>query len=203
MVPMDGNVKLVKYSLRKDSVFVDANEKPRAILNAQNARDVQNNTIARIKKYTIRQNMYDFFFWYQIWSLLLFPRKLFYWLMLNLSTKPGFVLPMITTIFMTIGIVVVCFTAPKSSGMSLLFYILHIQYDKSSQLIRFCFISIVSFDKKKLNYNNNWYRHVRNKSSSEDRIISVTTASLFHFKLALTNANQPRWSSPVNLILCP
>ena len=62
MVPMDNNVKLVKYALRKDSVFVDENEKPRSILNAQNARDVQSNTIARIKKYTIRQNMYDFFF---------------------------------------------------------------------------------------------------------------------------------------------
>ena len=57
MVPMDNSVKLVNYSLRKDSVVVDANEEPRSILNTPNARDVQNSTVDRIKKYTIRQNM--------------------------------------------------------------------------------------------------------------------------------------------------
>ena len=59
--------------------------------------------------------------------------------------KPVFVLPTITSIVTIIGIVIVCLTAPKVPGMSLLFYILRIQYDKIPQLIRFCFPSIVSF----------------------------------------------------------
>ena len=145
MASMDKNTKSVDCSPPKEDVFVDANEEANPISNARNVSNVQNHTIDRIKNYTIRQTMYDFFFWYQVWSLLFFSRKSYCWSILNLSTKPAFVLPMITSIAMTIGILVVCFTAPKLPGMSFLFYILHIQHDKSSQLIQFCFISIVSF----------------------------------------------------------
>ena len=57
MIFMDNNVKLVNYSLRKNSDVVDTNEEPRSITNAQNETNVQNNTIDRIKHYTIGQNM--------------------------------------------------------------------------------------------------------------------------------------------------
>ena len=145
MTPMDSNVSLINYLRGKHSAFDDANQEPRSNSNTQNARNVQNNTIARMKNFTIRQKMYDFFFCCQISLLLLFPRKFCCCSTLKKSTKAVFVLPTITIIFTIIGILVVCLTAPNPPGMSLLFYILRIQYDKNSQLIRFCFPSIASF----------------------------------------------------------
>ncbi|CAF1156725.1 unnamed protein product [Rotaria sordida] len=97
MASMNNKVKLINYLLCKNSVVVDANETPRSISNTQNARNVQNNTIARIKRYTIRQNM-----------------KFCWRVMLGFIHKPVFVLPMITSIFTIIGTLVVYFTAPKS-----------------------------------------------------------------------------------------
>ena len=145
MTSMENNAKLAKHLFRKYGISVDENEDPRSMSNAQNARNVHNIIIARIKKYTIRQTMYNFFFWCQISSLLLFSRKHCYLSMLDSITKPIFVLPTITSVVTIVGILVVCLTAPKSRGMSLLFYILCIQYDKNPQLVQFCFTSIVSF----------------------------------------------------------
>ncbi|CAF1396092.1 unnamed protein product [Rotaria sordida] len=114
MAPIDDNGELIDRSPPKDDVFVDANEEANPIANARNVRNVQDNTTDRINNNTIQQT-----------------KKSCCWSILNLSTKPVFVLPMITSIAMTIGILVVCFTASKSSGMSLLLCILRIQYDKN------------------------------------------------------------------------
>ena len=62
MAPIDANAKSVDCRPPNEDVFIDANEDANPISNAQNVRNVQNNTTDRIQNYTIRQTMYDFFF---------------------------------------------------------------------------------------------------------------------------------------------
>jgi hypothetical protein len=127
---MDDSAQSINRSSSKN-VSVDVQIVVNSISNANNAESISKSNSHQITTHTAKKTKYAFFFWCQIWTLLFFARK--YWLFSTLSSiaNPVFACCMFLSIAMLIGILVVCFTAPKQTGKSFLFYILDIEDGKS------------------------------------------------------------------------
>jgi hypothetical protein len=63
-------------------------------------------------------------------------------------TKPVIAFSTLSSIAMVIGILIICFTAPKQTGTSFLFYILHIQHEKNQRYNRFILQILLIFGNK-------------------------------------------------------
>ncbi len=131
MAPMDDSAQSINRSSSKKNAFIDARETVNSISNAYNAESVRNSTSRRITMHRTQKIMYAFFFWCQTWILLFFARIYWLWSTLNSTAKLVFACCMFLSIVMLIGILVVCFTAPKQIGKSFLFYILDIKHGKN------------------------------------------------------------------------
>jgi len=128
---MDDNAQSFNHSSSKKNVSVDPKEAANSISNVYNAGRIHNGTSYPMKMHKRRKTMYAFFFLYQVRSPLLFSRRYWSWLTLNLITNPVFTFWMLFSIAMLIGILVICFTAPSQPGMSFPFYILRIEHSKT------------------------------------------------------------------------
>ena len=101
---MDTDANSVYYSSPKKEILADTNKRTNEIVDAGAKKNIQSTTIDRRKNAASQQHMYDSFLLMPIRSLLLFSRRYWCCSVLNLSSKPVCLLPIVTTIIMVIGI---------------------------------------------------------------------------------------------------
>jgi hypothetical protein len=142
MAPMDGSAQSISNAHEAANSISNAYEAENSISNVhKEAKSISNafkaaNSKSNVTRdrITIRRTLkylYVFFFFISNMILLLFARKFCLWSILNLITTPAGAFCMLLCIAMLVGIVVICFTAPKQPGMSFLFYILRIEHGKN------------------------------------------------------------------------
>jgi predicted RND superfamily exporter protein len=113
---MDDNIRPSKRSAAEQQISIDLEEKPNATSDAHKARTGRKSAGRRMTAKMRVQIAYLFFFLCQNMVLLLFVRKRRLWSKLQ-SIITGVAIFMFICTSMTIGILIVCFTAPKQSGM--------------------------------------------------------------------------------------
>lgn len=120
MAPMDDSANSSNQVSLKENVSANAEENTNSISNVHNKRIVRDAGYRRITRRRVTRFMYANVLLISNTTFLLFTRLYSLWLIRHSPAFPCFVFCMFSCTAMFIGIMVVCFTVSKLSGMCFL-----------------------------------------------------------------------------------